>query len=285
MNSGWWNLIWLLLLLNLFVPYVQRRWLLARRFAIIRALEKKRSSRVITLIHRQETISLFGIPITRYLDMEDSEQVLEAIHLTPAEMPIDIILHTPGGLVLAAEQVAVALSRHAGKVTVFVPHYAMSGGTIVALASDEIILNRDAVLGSVDPALGTPQAGSYPAVSILKALETPNPNREDQTLILGDVAHKAIKQVYDLVYRLLLKRWSKDKAAEIAGALTEGRWTHDHPLFYEHIEEMGLPVSDKMPVEIYELMKLYPQYGQRRPTVEYVGVPYVPPRRPKEVQR
>ena len=34
---------------------------------------------------------------------------------------------TPGGLVLAATQIARAIQGHKGKVTVFVPHYAMSG--------------------------------------------------------------------------------------------------------------------------------------------------------------
>jgi ClpP class serine protease len=180
------DILWILIIVQLFVPYFQRRLLMLRRLQVIRLLEKQRKSRVITLIHRQETLSLFGFPITRYLDMEDSEQALRAIHLTPDNMPIDIIVHSPGGLALAAEQIAFALSRHKGKVTVFVPHYAMSGGTIIALAADEVVLNRDAVLGSVDPAIGTRLGGFYPAVSIIKALKQPNPHRNDRTLIMGD---------------------------------------------------------------------------------------------------
>ena len=110
-------------------------------------------------------------------------------------MPIDLLLHTPGGLVLASDQIAYALKRHGGKVTVIVPHYAMSGGTLVALAADEILMDPDAVLGPVDPQLGSLPRGSWPAASILKALEQENPNRDDETLILGDVARKAIDQV------------------------------------------------------------------------------------------
>lgn len=276
MPGNWWDIIWLLLFLNFFIPVLARRWLIIRRLRAISHLERTRASRVITLIHRQQTISLFGIPLSRYLDMEDSEQVLRAIHLTPADMPIDIILHTPGGLALAAEQIAFALSRHAGTVTVFVPHYAMSGGTIIALAADEIIMDHDAVLGAIDPALGGPVSGSYPAASILKALEQPNSNRNDQTLIMGDVAAKAIRQIHEFAYQLLVKREGSSRADALARKLTEGRWTHDHPLFYEHLQEMGLPVNDSIPAEIYDLMKLYPQSGQR-PSVEYVDVPYTPP--------
>ncbi len=116
------NILWLLSFLIFLVPYFRRTMLQAKRLGMMRDFEKKRGSRVITLIHRQETMSLLGIPISRYIDIEDSEQVLRAIRFTPAEMPIDMVLHTPGGLVLAAEQIACALKRHKGKVTVFVPH-------------------------------------------------------------------------------------------------------------------------------------------------------------------
>jgi ClpP class serine protease len=270
------NILWLLSFLVFLVPYIRRTLLQSKRLGMMRDIEKKRNSRVITLIHRQETMSLLGIPISRYIDIEDSEEVLRAIRFTPAEMPIDMVLHTPGGLVLAAEQIACALKRHKGKVTVFVPHYAMSGGTLLSLSADEIIMDADAVLGPVDPQLGTTQA-SYPAVSIIKALEQPNPNRDDQTLIMGDMARKAVLQVYDLVHKLLEGAMPPDKAEEIARALTDGRWTHDYPISFEKAKDMGLPVSDAMPKEIFELMELYPQSGARRPSVEYIPTPYPAP--------
>jgi ClpP class serine protease len=271
------NIIWILVLIQIFVPYLQKRLLSARRMAIMRNIEKKRQSRVITLIHRQETMNLLGFPIARYIDIEDSEQVLRAIRMTPKEMPIDLVLHTPGGLVLASEQIACALKRHPGKVTVFVPHYAMSGGTLVSLAADEIAMDPDAVLGPVDPQLGSPKEGYYPAVSILKALEQPNPNRDDQTIILGDVARKAIDQVYQTLYHLLLEHQTPEKASELAKMFSEGRWTHDYPINFEEAKAMGLPVSDQMPEEVYQLMEFYPQTRQQRPGVEFVPMPYRTP--------
>ncbi len=270
------SIIWLLSFLVFLIPYFRRMMLQAKRLGMIRDIEKRRGTRVITLIHRQETMSLLGIPISRYIDIEDSEQVLRAIRFTPSEIPIDMVLHTPGGLVLAAEQIACALKRRKGKVTVFVPHYAMSGGTLLSLAADLIIMDSDAVLGPVDPQLGTVQA-SYPAVSILKALEQPNPNRNDETLIMGDMARKAIAQVFDLVHSLLEGEMAPEKVEEIARSLTDGHWTHDYPISYEKAKAMGLPVSDAMPKEIYDLMELYPQSGARRPSVEYIPTPYPAP--------
>ena len=206
------NLIWMLILLQMFVPVLQKRILEAKRQFAMRRIEARRRSRVITMIHRQESMTLLGFPIARYIDIEDSERVLRAIRLTPPEMPIDIVLHTPGGLVLAAEQIACALRRHPAKVTVFVPHYAMSGGTLIALAAAEIVMDPNAVLGSVDPQIGLPPSTVYPAASVLAALQKENPNREDQTLILGDVAAKAVRQVYATVHQLLQRHLPDDRA-------------------------------------------------------------------------
>lgn len=275
------NVFWIIFALGvlflLLVPLFQRRALISHRYAAIRKIETKRQSRLITMIHRQETMSILGFPVARYINIEDSEQVLRAIRLTPEEMPIDLVLHSPGGLVLASEQIACALKRHKGKVTVFIPHYAMSGGTLVSLSADEIIMDPDAVIGPIDPQLGNAREGYYPAASILKALEQPNPNRDDQTLILGDVARKAMVQVYNVVYSLIKDNMPDDKARDLASSLSDGRWTHDYPINFEQARSMGLPVVDKMPLEIYDLMNLYPQTGQRRPSVEFVPTPYTPP--------
>lgn len=271
MNGNWFNLFWVVFLVySLLGPLYQRRRVNNGRFQVIRSLERGRRSRMITMIHRQEAVSILGIPLARYINIEDSEAVLRAIRLTPDGMPIDLILHTPGGLVLAAEQIATALKRHQGKVTVFVPHYAMSGGTMLALAADEIRMDEHAVLGPVDP-----QLGQYPAASIIKAVEQkPTAEVDDSTLILADVARKAMDQVRSFVTELLEERLPDAEAARVAEVLTAGGWTHDFPITVERLRKLGLPVVVGLPPEIYALMDLYPQAGHRRPSVEYIPVPY-----------
>ncbi len=269
--QSFFNLLWLFLLFGtLLLPMFRQRAVEARRVALLNRLQRRRGSQVITLIHRQEAISLLGIPLARYITIEDSEQVLRAIRLTPDEMPIDLILHTPGGLVLAAEQIALALRKHSGKVTVLVPHYAMSGGTLLALAADEIVMDENAVLGPVDP-----QIGSYPAASILAAVQQKGPDKvDDQTLILADIARKAMAQVTSAVAGILEGKMETEKAAEVARVLTEGRWTHDYPITASFLRELGLPVVDGLPREVYEIMELYPQPPSRRPSVQYVPAPF-----------
>jgi len=271
------DLFWLFFIMASLQPVIRQRMLEASRKRLLHKIEQIRNSRVIALIHRQETLSFLGFPLTRYIDIQDSEDVLRAIKLTDPEVPIDLILHTPGGLVLAAEQIAYALCKHKAKVTVFVPHYAMSGGTLIALAADEIVMDENAVLGPVDP-----QIGQHPAASILTVLDRKDPNEiDDQTLILADVAQKAIGQVKATVTKILGDRMPAEKAAALAEALATGRWTHDYPITVSEAKELGLPVSTDMPKEVYQLMGLYRQTVQRRPSVEYIPIPY----RPREVER
>jgi ClpP class serine protease len=238
----------------------------AAREDLLEELQQQRGSRVIAMIHRQETVSLFGVPVSSSIGIEDSEAVLRAIRLTPPDQPIDLILHTPGGLVLAAEQIALALLARTAKVTVLVPHYAMSGGTLLALTADEIVMDPHAVLGPVDP-----QIGDMAAASIVKLLTLKAPNQiGDEMLVLTDVAQKARVQVASFVDHVLLKHLPRDRAALLAAALSEGRWTHDFPITVDTAREMGLRISTSMPPLIYELMDLYPQSGQGRPSVMYV---------------
>ncbi len=269
------SFIWILFLVIAIIPVIRQRMIDSSRYRIIRALEEKRKSRVIALIHRQESVSLLGIPLARYIDIQDSEQVLRAIKLTDPNVPIDLILHTPGGLVLASEQIANALSRHAAQVTVFVPHYAMSGGTLIVLSANEVVMDDNAVLGPVDP-----QLGEYPAVSILSVLNQKPPSEvDDHTLILADIARKAIRQVQDTVRRIACCHYSQETVDKLATELASGRWTHDYTITVEEARELGLNVSTDMPREIYQLMSLYPQANSRRPSVEYIPLPY-PVRQP-----
>ena len=263
---------WLLLVAVILLQLAGSRGIDAQRAGALGQFEQERNSRVIAMIHRQESASVLGVPVAASISIDDSEAVLRAIRLTPAEQPIDIILHTPGGLVLAAEQIAKALAERKGKVTVFVPHYAMSGGTLIALAADEIVMDPNAVLGPVDP-----QIGDLPAASIVKAAEIKGPHRvSDEFLVLADISQKARVQVATFVAQILLKHMPEKQAVQVATALSEGRWTHDYPITVQMARQLGLKVSTDMPRSVYDVMDLYPQTGGIKPSVWYVPLRRTP---------
>ena len=263
------DFFWIFFMVSALQPILRQRLLDASRKRLLGTIEDRRESRAILLVHRQETMSLIGFPVFRYIDVNDSEEVLRAIQMTDPDVPIDFVLHTPGGLVLASMQIARALANHKAKVTVFVPHYAMSGGTLIALAADEIVMSPYAILGPVDP-----QLGQYAAASILQVIEQkPIKDIDDQTVILADQAKKAITQVRQGVFELLRDRMDEADAEQISNVLTSGKWTHDYAITLKEAKELGLPVNDEMPKEFLHLLQLYPQPVRRQPTVEYVPVP------------
>src|SRR6202048_3352260 len=144
------DIFWLFIMFSTLQPVLRQHLLDAMRARKIAQLERARNSRVILLVHRQETMRFLGFPLARYIDINDSEAVLRAIQMTDDDVPLDMVLRTPGGLVLAALQIAKTVRDHKAKVTVFVPHYAMSGGTLIALAADEIVMCSHSVLGPID---------------------------------------------------------------------------------------------------------------------------------------
>jgi ClpP class serine protease len=267
---GMGDLIWLFFLMSALQPLIRQKVLEASRLRVLHRLQNQRKSRVIALVHRQETMSFLGFPLVRYIDINDSEEILRAIKLTDPDTPIDLIVHTPGGLVLASGQIAHALRRHRAKVTVLVPHYAMSGGTLISLAAHEIVMDPNAVLGPVDP-----QLGEAPAASVLSVIERKKPEDiEDKTLILADISRKAILQLRKTVQELLGERMAHDTATALAAKLTTGTWTHDYAISSEEAKQLGLPVSTDMPEDVYAFMALFPQPTRVRPAVEYIPLPY-----------
>ncbi|RMG09991.1 MAG: hypothetical protein D6731_18625 [Planctomycetota bacterium] len=271
--TGMGDVLWFFFIIAMLQPILRQRLLDSQRLRLMRRLERKRESRVVLLVHRQETMGFLGFPFFKFISIEDSEEVLRAIRLTANDIPIDLVLHTPGGLVLAADQIARALKDHPAKVTVFVPHYAMSGGTLLALAADEIVMDPHAVLGPVDP-----QLGQRPAASIVRAVEAkPVAEVDDQTLVEADIARMALAQVRDTVRDLLSGKLDPEKAEAVAETLSQGKFTHDFPITCERARALGLTVSCDFPPEVHELMALYPQAHSQRPNVQYLPLPYGKP--------
>ena len=272
---GFSDLIWIFFVFAALQPMIRQRALVYLRQRKIAEIQAKRGTRVIALVHRQETMRLLGFPLVRYIDMDDSEDITRAIHETDPATPIDVVLHTPGGLVLAALQIARALDRHPAKVTVLVPQLAMSGGTLIAMAANEIVISPHAVLGPIDP-----QVGSFPAASLMKVLaDKPIAEIDDQTLILADVGRKATAQVRRAAQELLEKPLGAERAAEVAEKMTSGIWTHDYAITPDEAKSLGLPISTDMPEEVLQLLSLYPQPVRSVPTVEYLPTPPRPPTR------
>jgi|GEM_PF-113531 len=250
-------------LVSFFLGVAKHHFLEKDRKSIAERMALERGSVVITMVHRQETVGLLGIPMKQYIKVEDAESILRAIRNVPPGKPIDMIIHTPGGILFSAYQIARALKEHKGRTTVFIPHYAMSGGTMIALAADKIVMDKDAIIGPLDPQLVEGKT-ALPAVSLV---DIPHFKKwdeiDDSTIVLIDQAKKSLKQVREMVTSLLAGRMSPEQIQKVIDRLTGGQVTHDYPIFHEEAKKLGLPVSTEMPPEVYELMALYPQPSKK----------------------
>lgn len=222
--------------------------IMAERNAIIEDIEKERGTRVITMIHRREP---WEEKDDSQINIEDTEHVLMRIRQTPED--VDLILHTPGGFVLASEMIAMAVKNHPAKVTVIIPFYAMSGGTLIALAANEIMMEKDSVLGPVDPQLAGFPAGSLISLPEKKPVETIS----DDYIMLSEEARKSLIRVQKMVMWLLEDKMDKENAEELAEFLTGGYMTHDTPIVFDVAKSFGLNVKQGIPKKIYELIRTF----------------------------
>jgi len=142
MSGG--DLLWFFFLFSAVQPALKQRYLELSRLRLISKIQRQRHSRVILLVHRQETMSALGFPLVRYIDVDDSESVLQAIHLTDPDVPLDIVLHThtrrtrPG---VAADRARDPQAQGQG-------HGLRSAlrdvrGTLIAVAADDIVMSED----------------------------------------------------------------------------------------------------------------------------------------------
>jgi len=247
-------------------PFI--RWIKRKLFT--RRFERVSKTAVVSLVHPSTPTSIFDLLNLPLITLDDSQKLLRALHKDiPKTMPITLILHTPGGLVIAAEQIARAIQGRWGKVSAYIPQYAMSGGTLIALACDEIYMGENALLGPLDPQLSIGMFEIYPAASIIRASEAANEHRDDKTLILADISRKAVVQMKNTVVDILKDKMSMGKANDLAEMLCSGNWTHDYGIDIHKALELGLPVRAGMPREIDQIMTTFScpssvSYGKKK---------------------
>ncbi len=247
------TLMFLLFLIPAIQPMqrgIMRRWL---RFI----LKVQLGNTVISLVQKQGT-SLFDIFKLPFITLDDSQKFLDTLRDIPDDKPVELILHTPGGMVIAAEQIARAIKNRKGKTRAFIPQYAMSGGTLIALACDKIHMGKNALLGPLDPQLTVGLFDMYPCASLMNAMKCNNPHRDDKMLVLADVSKKAINQMESTVVEILQDRFGLRKAKQLASKLCRGNWTHDYGINLERAKELGLQVEFGVPSQVYKYVDTYP---------------------------
>jgi ClpP class serine protease len=262
------DIFWGFIIIMFIYPYFVQWWVDRRRNLFMRVLGRKEKSQIITVIHTPSKLPLFGLPFLRMIDMADMEEIIDAIRLTPKKKPIDVILHVTGGAVLPTAQIARALKNHPARTRVIVPYYAMSGGTLISLAADEIVMAESSILGPIDPQILTFK-GALPLSGLKKVAKTKGKKAQDETLMMASLATQATKQLSDLIIELISDKVGKSKASKIADYLTKGDKTHDYPITAKEGKKLGLNIKVGIKPEVYNLMGTYKIFKQQGIDVLY----------------
>ncbi len=223
--------------------------ILARRAQLIRGLEEERGSRVLQLIHRKEPWSTSDEEPE--IVLEDSEIILQQIRETPPDKPIDFIVHTEGGLAFAADLIAMALRYHKSKVTVMVPFYALSDGTLLGLAADEIMMEKTSILAPVEPLIDDMPANWVMAILKRKPIETIS----DRTILFAEAARMETENAKELVKWLLIDKMSEEQATQVANFLAGGYMASSTPITLDVARAIGLNVVEGVPDKVMQLFE------------------------------
>jgi hypothetical protein len=134
--------------LLLVTPAIQLAVGWARKWRARRALQHERGARVIPIVLDLQTVATFGLPVARFEQLPLPNEVARAVHATPRDRPIDLVVDLPAGVAFDAEPVADALAARTAPVTLIVPRHALTGGIALARAADAVLLGPGAVLSN-----------------------------------------------------------------------------------------------------------------------------------------
>ena len=154
----------------------------------------------------------------------------------------DLILHTPGGEVFSALYISRLLKNYPGKIRTLIPSYAMSGGTLLALSTDEIYMAQSACLGPVDPQLGTLfKSGS--AKSWNKIVKFKGKKAEDSSISMAMTGSQYTRSIRDHLEETIDFGLSTPQKKKLANYLTSGDVEHAFPLTRDRLISLGVPVK------------------------------------------
>ena len=203
----------------------------------------KRKAHLIFLVHDRY----------HYISSDDVADVLSQISALDKRQPIDIILHTRGGGAGESDQIAAALVERPNTCA-YVPIFANSGGTEIALATKTIVMGRAAELGPIDLKLG-----DWSARDLVRTAEELGESASEELRLLAKNATKALKDETRRVCRLInrahkgLLGWRR---CALAKALTSGDMPHEQGIQFRLAKKLHMNVRQGVPKSLYAILNL-----------------------------
>lgn len=223
--------------------------------------------------HRQALIrsieELSGRPLVCYvsgktavIDRDDAAGFMEMLHNIAPETGIDLLLHTRGGDVDAAEKLLTLVQSTVGgeQLRVIIPDFAKSAGTLMALGADLLIMSDSSELGTIDPQIWSEDGhGNDICHSVLSYLDAfrlhsdalrKNPDDPVARLMLNKLDPTTLRKYEATRDRARnfaedqLKRKGRNFSKIAAALLDTTRWqSHGQMIKWQDVRDLGLPVE------------------------------------------
>lgn len=220
-------------------------------------VETKRGSKVIFLTHglNANTSTFSFLNFEESLTMRDAEAFVTMLNSVDSTCPIDLILHTYGGNLAAAEVIINAIRNHQAPVRIFIPHHAMSAGTLIALSGAQIHLNQNAFMGPIDPQYAF-------GMSINTVIEYAEKYEEiskggfitECVNLLAASARKTHNRIKALIEKM--PRASSPAEQSLIYNNLVKKYNHDQPLFFKDLSFLS-DIESTMNEDLLELFTLY----------------------------
>lgn len=224
---------------------------------MIREIEAKTERRLITYVGGLEA----GI------DRDDVLGFADLLHNVSSDSPLDLLLHTPGGDINAAEKLVYMIRKRidSAMLRIIVPDFAKSAGTLMAVGADVIVMSDTSELGPIDPQITRCDVnGNVIAHSILNYLQAyeelrkelgSHPDNLPAKMMFGKLDPDTVKLFESVRDRArfcaenFLRRWmfkaAPGQVTHIAGELINiKRWlSHGQMISFDDAKDLGLTVE------------------------------------------
>ncbi|MGA3322897.1 MAG: hypothetical protein ABSF45_00355 [Terriglobia bacterium] len=222
------------------------------RQALIKAIEGESGPRLICYVSgRAATI-----------DRDDTAGFMELLHNIQPEENVDLLLHTGGGDIDAAEKLMALVQATVGgaQLRVIIPDFAKSAGTLMTLGADTFIMSDSSELGTIDPQIwsddGHGNVICHSVLSYLDAFKTQsdalreNPQDPVASLMLSKMDpttlrhYEAVRDRARSFAEGQLKRKGRNFSQITSALMDIGRWpSHGQMIKWQDVRDLGLPVD------------------------------------------
>lgn len=178
----------------------------------------------------------------------------------------DLVLHTPGGEIFSATFIARLLKKYPGKIRAVIPMYAMSGGTILTLACNEIHMGATSCLGPVDPQIGS--LFKFGSANAWREVVKKKGNKaEDSSITFDLISQQYTKSIRNQLSELVGDKLSGENKERFLKFMTSGEVEHAYQISPEVLSSFGFDIK---PINNVDSQKLFKVLKHIKEGVTYV---------------